>query len=155
MAGIYEEYGDLIATLRREGRTLQQIGDRLGVTRERVRQVLREHFPDCQPPPSSQGAARTLGMSYHQFRSVAERLGIRPIGRSVGKIWRSPHVLGTIGMAQEGVRCRICGGSLPSTRRVYCSKSCYSAGKALNQRMRKQREAVGLLYVVSRIGTTQ
>ena len=142
--GIYEEHGNLIPTLRSEGRTLQEIGDRLGVTREWVRQVLREHFPDCTPPPSTEEAAKTLGMSYYRFRSAARRLGVQPMGRSRGRVWWSLDVLRVVQTAQEPVRCRICGGFLPSSRRACCSEGCFSEGRRRNQRMRKRGETVGL-----------
>jgi len=70
--GINERYGDLIVTLRSEGKTLQQIGDQLGVSRERVRQVLAKYWPGCRPPPSGEEAAKMLGMSYRQFRAAAK-----------------------------------------------------------------------------------
>ena len=142
--GIFEEYGDLIATLRSEGRTLQQIGDRLGVTRERVRQVLREHFPDCSPPPSTEEAARTLGMSYREFRSAAKRLGLQPVGRTRNRIWWSLDVLPIIQMAQEPMHCRICGQPLLSPRRVYCSAECYSQWRRYANRSLPQKETMGL-----------
>ena len=131
--GIYEEYGGLIATLRSGGSTLQQIGERLGVTRERVRQVLREHFPDCSPPLGTREAARTLGMSEHNFRSAAKRLGIQPVGRSPGKIWWSPDVLRIIETAQDLVRCPVCGRPVPSRRRVCCSQGCLDEWRTPNK----------------------
>ena len=142
--GIYEEHGNLIAALRSEGRTLQQVGDRLGVTRERVRQVLREHFPDCTLPPSTEEAAKTLGMSHYRFRSAARRLGVQPMGRSRGRVWWSPDVLHIIQTSQEPARCCICGGLLPSGRRVYCSVDCLSEGRRLRYPMRKRGEMLGL-----------
>ena len=41
-----------IIRLRSEGRTLQQIADELGVTRERVRQILVEEVGSSGPPMS-------------------------------------------------------------------------------------------------------
>ena len=142
--GIYEKYGDTIATLRSEGRTLQQIGDRLGVTRERVRQVLREHFPDCYPPPSTEEAAKTLGMSYRQFRNAAKRLGIQPVGRTRNRIWWSLDALPVVRAAQKPRSCRICGRPLPSPRHVYCSEQCLGQGRRYANRSLPQKETVGL-----------
>ncbi len=34
-----------MATMRKEGHTLQSIGDTFGITRERVRQILNKHYP--------------------------------------------------------------------------------------------------------------
>jgi len=145
---VYKEHGGLIVTLRSEGRTLQEIGDRLGVTRERVRQVLRGHFPDCLPPPCTAEAAKTMGMSYWRFLSAAKRLGIQPTRRSRGRVWWSPDVLRIIQTAQEPVCCRICGGFLPSGRRVYCSEGCYGEGRRLKRRRRKHGETVGFAMAI-------
>ena len=82
--GINEKYGDLIVTLRSDGKTLQQIGNQLGVSRERVRQVLAKYWPGCRPPPSGEEAAKMLGMSYRQFRAAAKAVGVQPINRSPG-----------------------------------------------------------------------
>jgi hypothetical protein len=132
--GIYQEYGDLIVALRGEGRTLQQIGDQLGVTRERVRQVLSKHYPDFSAPPSTEEAAKMLGMSYRHFRSVANRVGIQPIARTRNRIRWSPDELAAVSSADTPPDCRICGFRLPPTRRVYCSEEC--ANEARRHRKR-------------------
>lgn len=41
--GVYDVYGELIANWRREGYSLQEIGDKVGVTRERIRQILNRY----------------------------------------------------------------------------------------------------------------
>ena len=140
MNGIYQEYGDLIATLRSEGKTLQQIGDQLGVTRERVRQVLNKHFPECSSPPSTEDAAKMLGVSYRHFRNTAERLGIQPIARTRNRIRWSPDVLPAVWTAYKLRSCRICGRHLPSTRRFYCSEECVREAKRDRNRSREQKE---------------
>jgi len=143
VAGVYQEYGDLIAALRSQGKTLQQIGDQLGVTRERVRQVLSKHFPECSIPPSTEEAAKKLGMSYRHFRRTAERLGIRPIGRSRNRIRWSPDVLPAIWTAYKLRSCRICGRDLAPNRSVYCSEECVREAKRYGKRSLKQKETVG------------
>jgi len=133
-AGIYQEYGDLIVALRSQGKTLQHIGDQLGVTRGRVRQVLRQHFPECSTPPSTEDAARMLGMSYRHFRSTAERLGIQPIARTRHRIRWPPDVLPDVWTAYKLRSCRICGRHLPSTRPVYCSEECVREAERYRKR---------------------
>lgn len=41
---VYDTYDGLIAQWRGEGYTLQEIGNRVGVTRERIRQILNKYF---------------------------------------------------------------------------------------------------------------
>jgi len=43
-SSVWEVYNGEIATMRRQGQTLQEIGDQVGVTRERIRQILCEHY---------------------------------------------------------------------------------------------------------------
>ena len=134
VAGVYQQYGNLIAALRSEGKTLQQIGDQLGVSRERVRQVLNEYFPECSTPPSTEEAARMLGMSCRRFRSTAERLGIQPIARSPGRIRWSHETLSAVRTAYKFRSCRICGRHVPANRRVYCSEECVREAERYRKR---------------------
>lgn len=138
-----EVYGDLIAALRSEGKTLQQIGNQFGVTRERVRQVLNKHSPNCWLPPSTEEAAKMLGMSYRRFRSTAERLDIQPVARTRQRIRWSPDVLPAVWAAYKLRSCRICGWHLPSTRSVYCSEECVREALRNRNRSLKQKETVG------------
>ncbi len=138
--GIYQEYGDLIVALRSEGRTLQQIGDQLGVTRERVRQVLSKHYPDCSAPPSTEAAAKMVGMSYRRFRSIANRLGIQPIARTRTRIRWSPNVLPALLSADKPPSCRVCGRNVPPPRRVYCSEECVNEARSCRNRSPKEKE---------------
>jgi len=42
--GVWDTYNSRILKLRQQGLTLQLIGDKVGVTRERIRQILKEHY---------------------------------------------------------------------------------------------------------------
>lgn len=55
-SGVVAIYNGEIATMRREGKTLQSIGDKIGVTRERVRQILNQYY----------GGTKTSFLSEHQ-----------------------------------------------------------------------------------------
>ena len=142
--GIYEEYGDLIVTLRSDGKTLQQIGDLLGVSRERVRQVLAKYWPGCRPPPSGEEAAKMLGMSYRQFRAAVKTVGVQPINKTPNRMRWAPEVLPLISMAHKSSECYTCGQPLPSSRRVYCCQLCYKEGISLKRRMQRQKETAAL-----------
>jgi lambda repressor-like predicted transcriptional regulator/predicted nucleic acid-binding Zn ribbon protein len=142
--GINEKYGDLIVTLRSEGKTLQQIGNQLGVSRERVRQVLAKYWPGCRPPPSGEEAAKMLGMSYRQFRAAAKAVGVQPINRSPTSIRWAHDVLPLISMAQKPSDCYTCGRPLPSGRRVYCCELCYREGIKRKRRMQRRKESAAV-----------
>ena len=137
-----EVYGDLISALRSESKTLQQIGDRLGVTRERVRQVFNKHFPECSTPPSTEEAAKMLGMSYRRFHSTAERLSIQPVARTWQRMGLSPDVLPAVLEAYNLRSCRVCGWHLSSTCSVYCSEELVREALRNRKRSLKQEETV-------------
>ena len=48
--GAYSLYDGIIPAMRIQGHTLQAIGDKCGVSRERIRQILREHYPNQLHP---------------------------------------------------------------------------------------------------------
>jgi len=146
--GIYEEYGDLIATLRSEGKTLQRIGNLLGVSRERVRQVLAKYWPGCRLPLSSEEAAKMLGMSYRQFRAAVKTVGVQPINRTPNSMRWAPDVLPLISMAQKPSNCYTCDRPLPSSRRVYCCELCYKEGIKHKRRMHRRKETAAVAVAV-------
>ena len=47
---VWEIYNGQVKVLRDQGLTLQAIGDRVGVTRERIRQILKEHYGTTKIP---------------------------------------------------------------------------------------------------------
>lgn len=57
-------YDGLIADMRRDGYTLRAIGEKIGVTGERVRQILWEFYPEAKSLPVSEGQlAKSIGCS--------------------------------------------------------------------------------------------
>uniref|UniRef100_A0A6M3J9C9 Putative DNA binding, helix-turn-helix domain containing protein n=1 Tax=viral metagenome TaxID=1070528 RepID=A0A6M3J9C9_9ZZZZ len=62
--GVRFEHGALILSMREAGHTLQQIADVVGVSRERIRQILRDYYPEvCPRGVSEESVAELLGCS--------------------------------------------------------------------------------------------
>ncbi len=72
---------DKVWEMRQAGLTLQQIGDIVGVTRERVRQILQKNFGTTRVRslPCEWEAAKILGCAYSTLRDVRERGLLHPI----------------------------------------------------------------------------
>ena len=117
-----------IIQLRAEGHTLAYIGNIFGITRERVRQLIKENSPHLQSVPSTlltaPQVARQLGITLPTLYSLVRRRGIKPT------LWE--HVSGRMLWDAEAIRrlelalpkCRICGAPVPSYRFRYCSEEC-------------------------------
>jgi len=108
-----------------EGLTLQEIGNRFGITRERVRQILLKsgiRMPDGGVTFSE--AALRLNCSHFLLRRAIENIFGRvsvaeqfPRGISEQELARLESALPV---------CSICGERLTRKRRKYCSARCYS-----------------------------
>jgi len=117
-----------IVQLRAEGHSLAYIGNVFGITRERVRQLIKENSPHLQSVPSTlltaPQVARQLGITLPTLYSLVRRRGIKPT------LWE--HVSGRMLWDAEAIRrlelalpkCRICGAPVPSYRFRYCSEEC-------------------------------
>ena len=70
---VWETYNGQLVTLRRQGNTLQAIGDTVGVTKERIRQVLAARYGrvEVELLPEA-GAARVIGCGSWQLAKLRE-----------------------------------------------------------------------------------
>lgn len=61
----WQTYNGTLAKMKRSGMTLQQIGDRVGITRERVRQILKYRFGEVHSAYITEAAVgRVVGSTY-------------------------------------------------------------------------------------------
>lgn len=123
--GVKAKRNAVIAERFRSGQTLQEIGDAYGLTRERVRQIVRRQDPDAVKPPADtitlEEVARQWGASPSRLRLYARRMNLTR--------WHGDYRL-TI-EDREKLRaalspcCRQCGVPLPFLCvGVLCSEGC-------------------------------
>ncbi len=121
---------NLVYNLRRTGATLQEIGDRLGRSKERIRQILVRNFgtTECRLFSTEQLADQT-GLSRYQLMKLYQAGVITPergwetgCGRYL--LW-PPEAVSTVQTYEMEERlCKICGGLIPRGRSVCCSQEC-------------------------------
>jgi len=130
-----------IAERRSEGYTLAEIGDCYGISKERVRQILTEQFPETKRGMLSlDELANAVGWSAMGVWRLLRRLGMTPTRISMGGMaLYSPQFLAELQQRIAERKCRICGRVLPSQRFVYCSGECRIAGWADRNRTPESR----------------
>lgn len=119
--GVVEIYNGEILAMRKDGDTLQSIGDKIGVTRERVRQILNQYY----------GGTKTSFLSEHQV-AVLCGCSDRIIGRMREQGLVNPRLSGHYKLYDRDEvekaylaylrQCAMCGASIGLTRK-YC-KEC-------------------------------
>lgn len=110
------------------GLTLEQIGSRFGITRERVRKLIAKHYGSSgvRELLTITDLARLTGCTWKYIDNLRQRGVIQPAmvvgcGRT---LWK-PETIATIIMYVDRHRCPVCGKAVPSNRQVYCSRECY------------------------------
>jgi len=122
---VREVYNGQIAVWREQGYTLQQIGDRVGVTRERVRQIINQFYAGTFPRfPNLESVSKLLGCSRDRLLRLRKE-GISTPER-IGGQWRySPEDIEIIMLALHK-NCPVCGKPVPVNRK-YCCPECQRA----------------------------
>ena len=125
-SGAYTIYNGMIPELRASGNTLQEIGDKCGVSRERIRQVLNEYYPDNLHPSvlTTGQLARELRMTSQGVRTLCKRLDVQPIREAKGYGHKAFWDQDTLAMLRDVRLCKVCGGYIPFGWKVYCSQQC-------------------------------
>lgn len=118
---VWQVYNGEIVSLRREGHTLQQIGDHVGVTRERIRQILNEHYGKVEILLLPEiKVAKLIGCTSNRLEQLRDRGLIHPA--RIGYYYR--YSRDDIEMAMLALQrwCKHCGKVLPLKRktRQYC-----------------------------------
>ncbi len=124
----------IIFDMRQSGATLQQIADRVGKTKERVRQILVQNHGSAKHRLISTERLRKLfGMSRDQLFKLYRDSIITPArdwgtGNGHHLLWSAdaPGQIATYISSQR--LCRVCHGIIPWGRRVFCSRRCYKEG---------------------------
>ena len=124
MLGVHDIYGGQIAEWRKQGETLQMIGDKTGVCRERIRQILNQHyhgtvsnyFKECE-------VAKILEISVARVANLRLKGLVHPL--RIGLFW-----LYDIAQIKKLIilithYCKNCGVQLSGQRRIWCEK-CYA-----------------------------
>lgn len=87
---VWEVYGSQIVEMRRQGYTLQEIGDKVGVSRERVRQLLTEHNAPKPSVYKQAQVARLVGCGDGVLDRLRKKGVVSPVRH--GHFWvYSPH----------------------------------------------------------------
>jgi len=120
-SGVVDIYNGEIVAMRKDGDTLQSIGDKVGVTRERVRQILNEYY----------GGTKTSFLSEHQV-AILCGCSDQIIGRMRKQGLVNPRLSGYYHLYDRDEvekaylaylrQCAMCGVSIGLTRK-YC-KEC-------------------------------
>jgi hypothetical protein len=114
--------------MRQSGTTLDQVGNRFGITREGVRKLLTGHFGSTRVKNllTVTELTRLTNCGYSYIGKLKRRGVIQPAmvvghGRT---LWK-PETIATIIMYLDRHVCPMCQGPVPSNRQVYCSRECY------------------------------
>ena len=133
-----------IVTLRDEGLLLWEIADRMGITKERVRQILAKAKSlgmgsEMPKQVVTRRASILLGMSAemrpNSFKTLMARFGISPVANKRGRLYWDVDSLSSI----QTPKCAVCGSPIPLsryTRSVTCSRRC-----SISRRSQQARRA--------------
>ena len=134
-----------IVRLRDDGLLLWEIAERVGVTKERVRQILaKAGAMGAGPRPPVQVVTRQasmlLGLSAEMrpgsFQRLMTKFGIEPVANKRGRLyWRVSSLRGI-----KAPKCQVCGSPIPLSRysrSVTCSRGCSTARRYSQSPRRK------------------
>lgn len=118
---VLETYNGEIANMRRQGYTLQAIGDTVGVSRERIRQILFKYYPGVKMSllPENQ-MAKVIGCLPDRLTKLRTSGMVNP--KHLGKFYLySTEDMGEAMLALQR-NCSHCGAHLPlkGNSRKYC-----------------------------------
>jgi AraC-like DNA-binding protein len=120
---VWESHRLQMVEMRRSGYTLQKIGDSVGVSRERVRQILKEHHvkPESQLLTESK-VAKAIGCSICRLRRLRKQGMLNPLHRGNPFHYYDRAELEKVKLVMER-RCPRCGELLPMVHMgKYCSR---------------------------------
>lgn len=125
--GAWDTYNGYLADRREGGATLEEIGNEVGISRERVRQILVHHYGTTKMTLLL--TAKQLGQLMHLSTTTIARYRrcgiIKPANDSH---WLPLYNTDAIMAISTFRRCRICDKPLPAGKFSYCSPECYKVG---------------------------
>lgn len=135
-----EVFDGVIADMRSKGYTLQNIGNVCGVSRERIRQILNEHYPQNLYPDllTTEQMAKELGMRSNAFVNWIFHHNLKPAVKTSIKygrhLWHKDQIPYLLSLRKRF--CRICKEPIPfgSNRITLCSDKCYRKSMRLIHR---------------------
>lgn len=124
-----------IYNMRQSGATLQQIADRIGRTKERVRQILVQNYGSTKHQLiSTAQLCKLLGLPRNRVIELYQGSVIIPAvvwntNSRLFLLWSPVTVEQIIGYYKMHRLCKICYHPIPKGRWVYCSEECYEEGQ--------------------------
>lgn len=125
-ANAFETYDGIIYDMRQQAYTLEEIGRKIGRTRERVRQILVQYYGSTDINKNfltTRQLTNEATCSPHLIEKLQQAGLITPIRRG---FWDLESTLPIV--IKSRPRCKICGKLVPKYRRCYCSDECYKEG---------------------------
>jgi hypothetical protein len=136
----------IIYDMRQSGATLQQIADKIGKTKERVRQILVQNYGSTRHQLiSTEQLCRLSGLPRNRIIELYEDSVVIPevewnTGIRHYLLW-SPATWGQVISYYKRHRlCKICHRPIPNDRRVYCCAECCKEGHKYRYKSAEARE---------------
>lgn len=139
-----------IYAMRYSGATLKQIADKIGKTKERVRQILIDNYGSTRHKlVSTRQLVKLSGLSRHLIIKFCQDNVITPVrawdaGNGHRLLWPPSAVEQVTVSSWTGAGsyrlCRICRGPVPDNRHCYCSEVCYQESHKYKYRSVEARE---------------
>lgn len=134
---------EIMYQMRQSGATLDQLGSRFGISRERARQLLIARYGSARVRKllTTTELCRLVGCTWKYIDKLKWRGVIQPAmmvghGRT---LWKPESVVAVIEYTDR-YRCPVCHRPVPSYRKVYCSRRCYlEARRYKNQPLEAKR----------------
>lgn len=121
--------------MRQSGATLQQIADKIGRTKERVRQILVQNYGSTKHQLiSTEQLCKLLGLPRNRVIELYQGSVIIPavvwnINSRLFLLWSPVTLEHIISYYKTRRLCKMCYHPIPKGRRIYCSEECYEEGQ--------------------------
>ena len=128
------DIGAFIRNMRQSGATLSQIADRIGRTKERVRQILLRNYGSTKHKLiSTEQLCKLSGLNRGRVMELYRDGAVTPVREwdtSIGHyfLWSPDTLVQIISHYKVNRLCKMCHSSIPKGRQYYCSKQCYEEG---------------------------